>query len=186
MKSLLDILFSNYFVIDETKMQIFSPGREKEENGKAQEEKEDLITLISRIMVENEKLQNIQETLETKKNSTRELEGFMKKMITLLDGFERTLKLARKYPPSEEIDNWLKSVETTYYRLYNILEKYGLKALDTIGKHVNLDYHDVVEYIPSSDYPPDTVISERQKGYLFRGKLIRDAKVVVGYNPNGN
>ena len=42
--------------------------------------------------------------------------------------------------------------------------------------------HEVVEYRASEDHPNDVVISERQKGYVFRNKLLSDAKVVVAYN----
>ena len=39
-----------------------------------------------------------------------------------------------------------------------------------------------ITYGESEEYPNDVVISERQKGYVFRSKLLRDAKVVVAYN----
>jgi len=185
LKSLIDLLMSNYFTIDEAKEEIYeSPKTSPVESRELVNGQEDLITLISRVMVENERLQDIRDELESLSTSPEYLERFMRRIIPLLDGFERILNLARQYPPSEEVDNWLKSVETIYFRLFHILEKYGLKPLDTVGKHVNLDFHDVVEYRSTLDYSPDTVISERQKGYTFNGKLIRDAKVVVAYNPS--
>jgi molecular chaperone GrpE len=114
------------------------------------------------------------------------MEGFMKKIIIFLDGFERVLNLARQFSPSDELNNWLKSVEIIYYRFFHFLQHFGLKPLDTIGKPVNLNYHDVVEYRSTLNYKPDTVISERQKGYYYKDKLIRDAKVVVAYNPTSS
>ena len=183
MKSLFDILFSNYFVIDETKMEIYEPSEREDQAYVRTEEQDDLISLISRVMIENERLQDIRSQLDPSSDDTVFVENFMRRMITLLDGFERILNLARRYPPSEELDNWLKSIETIYFRLLNILQKYGLKSIDTIGKEVNLNCHDVVEYRTTTDYPADTVISERQKGYTWNDKLIRDAKVVVAHNP---
>ena len=183
-------MLSNYFVIDEEKVDVFQteetlPGHvEKEPEVEKRVEHEDLLSLISQTMVEKDQLQDIREQLESRASSPKELRRIMKKMITFLDSFERILNLARQHPPSKEIDNWLKSVETIYFRLFHILEKYGLKPIDSIGKPVNLDCHDVVEYRPTKDYPADTVIQERQKGYAFQGKLLRDAKVVVAYNPS--
>ena len=55
-----------------------------------------------------------------------------------------------------------------------------------MGKKVDLNLHEVVEYRASADHPNDTVIGERQKGYVLRGKLLRDAKVVVAYNERSN
>ena len=177
-------LFSNDFTIDESREEIFSHAVAADSTSTREvTEQEDLITLISRVMVENERLQDIKDELEMRSASPRLMENFMRRMVTLLDGFERILGLARTHLPSRELDNWLKSVETLYYRLLHILEKYGLRTFDTVGKPVDLDYNEVVEYRPTIDHPPDTVISERQKGYLLNGKLIRDAKVVVAYNP---
>jgi len=164
-KSILDILFSNYFEITEEKVKLYESKKEQETDTATKEQ--DLLSLIGHVILENDRLQDIQQELEKKSGSNEEMENFIKKLITFLDGFERTLNLARQYPPSEEIDNWLQSVETTYFRLFHLLKKFGLKPLDTIGKPVNLNYHDVVEYRPTLNYMPDTVISERQKGYFF-------------------
>ncbi len=184
MKSPMDLLFAKYFQITDDKFEISEPAKVSDEMpGTRGTEQEDLITLISKVMVENERLQDIRTELESKVESPEEMENFMKKMLPILDGFERILDLAHEYPPSKELDNWFKSMETVYFRFLTLLEKYGLKALDTIGKPVNLNCHDVVEYRATLNYQPDIVISERQKGYYFNNKLIRDAKVVVAYNP---
>jgi molecular chaperone GrpE len=75
--------------------------------------------------------------------------------------------------------NWLKSIEALYFRILKVAENFGLVPLKAIGRVVDLDFHDVVEYRPSLDHPGDTVIAERQKGYLFKGRLLREAQVVV-------
>ncbi len=177
-------LFPSDFKIDEPIEEIFLH-RTAPDFSSAREvpEQEDLITLISRVMIENEQLQDVKKELKMRSASPGLMENFMRRMVTLLDGFERILNLARTHSSSRELDNWLKSVETLYYRLLHILEKYGLKSFDTVGKPVDLDYNEVVEYRPTTEHPSDTVISERQRGYLLNGKLIRDAKVVVAYNP---
>ena len=184
MKSLVDVLFSKYFQITDEKFEISESAKPGDVMiGARGSEQEDLISLISKVMVENERLQDLRTELESRVDSPEQMENFMKKLIPTLDGFERIMDLAHEYPPSKELDNWFKSMETVYFRFFNLLEKYGLKPLDTIGKPVNLNYHDVVEYRATLNYQPDIVISERQKGYLFMNKLIRDAKVVVAYNP---
>ena len=187
MKSLLDLLFAKSFQLADEKFEIPESSKAGEAStGVWGAEQEDLMTLISKVMVENDRLQDIRSELESRVESPEQMESFMRKIIPLLDGFERIMNLALQYPPSKELDNWLQSVETIYFRLLNILEKYGLKPLDTIGKLVNLNYHDVVEYRATLNYQPDIVISERQKGYLFKDKLLRDAKVVVAYNPTSS
>lgn len=175
-------MLNKYFVIDAPRLDVYQESPQTSDSG--EHHPEDLMTQICSIMVENERLLDIKKELEARSSNSEAVEQIIKRLLPLVDGFERVLGLARQYPPSVEIDNWLKSVETIYYRMFEIFEKYGLKTLDTIGKPVNLDFHDVVEYRPTTEYPNEVVICERQKGYMLNGKLIRDAKVVVAYNPS--
>lgn len=142
----------------------------------------DLLTMTKETLRENERLNVLAQTLESRGGSPKELEKIIKNLLPTLDGFDRVLHLGRSYPQNEVIDNWLKSVESIYFRLLTTLENYGLYQMRTVGSKVDLNLHEVVEYRPSADHENDTVISERQKGYILRGKLLRDAKVVVVYN----
>ncbi len=173
MKSFLENLLVEEFVIDEKPVPVYL-GNE--------EDRKDLSHLISRVMVDNDRLQDLTEQLEHRQAQPVEAEKLIRGLLPTLDSFDRVLHLARSYPHSEEIDNWLKSIESIYFRLLSLLENFELFQVQTVGKAVDLDLHEVVEYRKSDEHPSDVVISERQKGYVFRGKLMRDAKVVVAYN----
>jgi molecular chaperone GrpE len=180
MRALWKSLFSTDFVIDEPRDEVFV------ETGKYHKEKaDDLISLISEVMIENERLSDLTSQLEERSGSPEELIRFVKSLLPFLDSLERILFLGRNNPPSPEVDNWLRSIEGIYFRILNTLERFGLKGMETLGKQVNLDMHEVVEYRLSTEYPQNTIITERQKGYAFRGKILRDAKVVVAYNERG-
>lgn len=142
----------------------------------------DVLSMASETLRENERLHLLARDLEMTSGRPEELEKMMKNLLPTLDGFDRVLHLGRSYTQSDVVDNWLKSVESIYFRLLNTLENYGLYQMRTVGSRVDLNLHEVVEYRPSADHQNDTVISERQKGYILRGKLLRDAKVVVVYN----
>lgn len=172
---LVEPILAREFVIDEKPVPVFLPRD-------AASPETDLLTAVSETMRSLDRLEEEKRVLLQRQARPEELEKFMKSLLPTLDAFDRVLAMARSYPRSEEIDNWLKAVESIYYRLLRMLENYGLYQLNAVGKKVDLNVHDVVEYIPSEEHPPDTVISERQKGYVFRGKLLRDAKVVVAYN----
>ncbi|GIX45062.1 MAG: hypothetical protein KatS3mg130_1470 [Candidatus Sumerlaea sp.] len=170
---LLESLLGFNFVIDEKPVEVYMS---------REEGRRDLLEAVSASLLEIERLQDLTEQLKRRSAQPEELEKFMRSILPTLDAFERVLSLARTYPKSEEIDNWLKAVESIYFRLLSMLENYGLYQLKCVGKKVDLNLHEVVEYLPSTEYPDETVIAERQKGYVFRGKLLRDAKVVVAYN----
>ena len=173
MINLLPRLFGEEFVIDEKPEPIFLSN---------EEDREGLTDLIGSVMIENERLQDLTVELQRRSAMPVEIEKFMRSLLPTLDSFERVLHLGRSHTQTDEIDNWLKSVESIYFRLLNMLESYGLFQIKAVGKKVDLNLHEVVEYRPSAEHPNDVVISERQKGYVFRGKLLRDAKVVVAYN----
>lgn len=142
----------------------------------------DILAMASNNLRENQRLQDIAQELETRRDRPEEAERLIKALLPTLDGFDRVLHLGRSYPQNDLIDNWLKSVESIYLRLLNTLESFGLYQMRTVGSRVDLNLHEVVEYRPSADHENDVVMSERQKGYILNGKLLRDAKVVVAFN----
>jgi molecular chaperone GrpE len=148
-----------------------------------EEEQTGLRTMITQVLLEREELTQLTNKLMQSKPDKGEILPLMKKLIPFLDSLERILYLGRSYPQTEEIANWLTSVEGLYFRISNTLEQFGLKAIDAVGKPVDLNCQEVVEYIPSRDHGHNHVIKERLKGYYYHGKLLRDAQVVVANNP---
>jgi molecular chaperone GrpE (heat shock protein) len=171
----LRILEPLEFRIDEQPVEITGPVSDLEDKAGPQ----DFLTEIGELLGEGEQLRVQVKLLEREKGGEKEMEKLMRRMLPVLDGFERILEAARDWPEDSEIANWLKSVEGTYVRLKNTLEAAGLVSFEAVGKPVDLTVHDVVEMRHSPDHEPETVIAVRQKGYAFLGRLIRDAKVVV-------
>lgn len=172
-------IFRDEFVIDEPREEVCTTKNGKNGSGVGES---DLLTAIADTMVENERLVMFARQLERSKSSDEELFKIAKKLLPTLDGFERVLELARSHPLHDEMHNWLKSVESIYFKIFNTLGSFGLTPMQVIGKRVNLDYHEVVDYRSTDEQPEETIIDERQKGYFFRGKILRDAKVIVAQN----
>jgi len=146
----------------------------------AREEKPvDFLAQIGALLEEKERLAVMVRLLERHRSGADETEKLVRRLLPVLDGFERILEAARDFPAYHQIANWLKSVEGVYFRLKDVLEKMGLAAIEPVGQPVNLDLHEVVECRRSPDHEPGTIIAVRQRGYVFRGRLLRDAQVVV-------
>lgn len=65
-------------------------------------------------------------------------------------------------------------------KLWNELKSSGVSKIESTGKKFNPAEHEAITTIPSSDeYPPGLVIDVLEEGYMFNGRLIRAAKVVV-------
>jgi molecular chaperone GrpE len=101
----------------------------------------------------------------------------VKDVLPVLDDFERALKV-------ETSDrNYAKGVELIYQRLYETLKKMGLEPIETAGKPFDPNLHQAVERVETDEARDQTVLGEFQKGYNFKGKLLRPAMVRVAVKP---
>lgn len=98
-------------------------------------------------------------------------------ILPVLDDFERALK-------AETADkDYAKGVELIYQRLSETLKKMGLEPIDTAGKPFDPNLHQAVERVETDDAEDQTILGEFQRGYNFRGKLLRPAMVRVAVKP---
>jgi molecular chaperone GrpE len=95
-------------------------------------------------------------------------------LLSTLDDFERALKAA----PAEG-GEFVKGVELIYNRLTDSLMKLGLEPIESAGKKFDPNQHHAVQKAESDEVEEDTVLEEYQKGYNYRGKLLRPAMVKV-------
>ena len=117
---------------------------------------------------------------------TPEKAAFLKKMLSILDGFDNVLRYAKiqKNDGDEVLDNWLKSLEGIHRRFLTILESEGLVVIETVGKPLDLTVHEVVESREVTGIRHNYVIEEITKGYKCGSRVLRDAHVVVAKNPD--
>lgn len=184
---LKSVLFDPDFVIDEEPFKIKQDQHKLDtvsmtvlnEQG---EDNPDILSIFGNLVRRQVRALERARAAESQKDKSGEVQKMIRAILPFLDSFDRVLEAARAAEQTEQMTNWLKSIESLYFRFLNILERFGLVPLTTIGRSVDLNLHDVVEYRPTLDYPGDTVISERQKGYVYNGRLLREAQVVVAQN----
>jgi len=101
----------------------------------------------------------------------------VKDVLPVLDDFERALKV-------ETADrNYAKGVELIYQRLFETLKKLGLEPIDTAGQLFDPNLHQAVERVETDEARDHAVLGEFQRGYNFKGKLLRPAMVRVAVKP---
>jgi len=101
----------------------------------------------------------------------------VREVLPVLDDFERALRV-------ETADrNYAKGVELIYQRLYETLKKLGLEPIETAGRPFDPNLHQAVERVETDEAEDQTVLGEFQRGYNFKGKLLRPAMVRVAVNP---
>lgn len=103
-------------------------------------------------------------------------ENALKKMIEVLDNFERGKKALENVEDCQTVKD---SFNLVHKQVVEALTKLGLEVIETEGKEFDPNFHDAVMQTPTSDKPEHTIINELQKGYKMGDKVLRPALVNV-------
>jgi molecular chaperone GrpE len=103
---------------------------------------------------------------------------FARNLLPILDDFERALKVECGDA------SYTQGIQLIYTRLYETLKKMGLEPMDTVGKTFDPNQHQAIERVETDQTEDQTVLEEFQKGYNFKGKLLRPAMVKVAVRPS--
>ena len=100
-------------------------------------------------------------------------EGAVRAMLPILDDFERAVKV--ETAESE----YTRGMNLIHQRMVEALAKLGLEPIDADGKPFDPNLHNAIDRVESAEIEEDTVASVYQRGYTFKGRLLRAAMVRV-------
>lgn len=103
-------------------------------------------------------------------------ESFITKLLPVIDDFERSLQ---HIDNDSSVDAVKEGIKLVYEKLLKVLDEQGVKKMKVKGEPFNVDYHDALMQRKDNSVPPHTILEEIEKGYLYRDKVIRHAKVIV-------
>ena len=103
-------------------------------------------------------------------------ETTLKKMIEVLDNFERGLKAIETVDDCEKVKE---CYNLAYKNFTDVLTKAGLEAIKAEGETFDPNFHEAVMQTPSTEHPEHTIIAELQKGYKLGDKVLRPTLVNV-------
>lgn len=101
-----------------------------------------------------------------------ERQRLLRAFLAVADNLERALA------HTEADGAFAEGVQLTYQDLQRLLRQEGVEPLRAVGQPFDPELHEAVAVVPGDDAQA-VVVDETQKGYLYRGKLLRPAKVVV-------
>lgn len=121
-----------------------------------------------------------------RKRKDREKEEFLqyslfdavKTLVPVLDGFELALG------SQGQGEDYRKGVALIHQQLAATLQKLGLKAVETKGHEFDPRVHEALAAVETSDYPEHHIVDELQRGYFFKDRLLRPARVKVAQRPS--
>ena len=71
-------------------------------------------------------------------------------------------------------------VQIIWQQFEGFMRDQGVEPIATIGELFDPARHEALSTVPATDeHPPDTIVTEIKAGYLFEGRLLSPAQVVV-------
>ena len=121
----------------------------------------------------------------TRKRMAREKEEFqqyslfqsLQALLPILDGFE--LALAAEGGG----EDYRKGVEIIHLQFLGTLQRLGLEPIEACGKPFDPNVHEAIATVETDKVPDQHVVDEMQRGFFFKNRLLRPAKVRVAKQP---
>lgn len=151
---------------------------------KKDSEKEKLIEdnkmLQDKVLRITAEMQNMRRRMEEEKSNLLKYEGedFIKMILPIADNFERAIGI-NEDALSEDVKKYLSGFKMIYSNLASIMQSYNIEIIDALNKPFDANTMEAVMVEENKDVEPNTVIDVLQKGYTYKGKVIRHAMVKV-------
>src|SRR5436853_6073928 len=119
-----------------------------------------------------------------KKRSAREKEeaikyansSLLERLVAIIDNFELGLAAAKERGEQSPIYSGMILVQK---QLSDFLTDNGLQLIEAEGKAFDPNLHEAIAHEPSHRFHEGIVLRQTRRGYRFKDRLLRPAKVVV-------
>lgn len=108
-------------------------------------------------------------------------EPIFREILPTIDNLERAIAQGdgEGLDPQQELASLLEGVGLTLKSLLTTLEKFEVTPIESVGEVFDPVSHEALTMEPSDTVPANHVINEFEKGYQFKDRLLRAAKVIV-------
>ena len=109
-------------------------------------------------------------------------ENMMRDLLPIVDNLERAVEAARGGGNGKPI---VEGVEMVLRSLIDYLRSNGVTQMSAVGQPFDPQRHEAVDQVPSAAHPPNTVVTEFNRGYLIGDRMLRPARVAVARPAGG-
>ena len=122
--------------------------------------------------------ENFRNRTEKEKQAMFEIgaKSVIEKILPIIDNFERGFATV---DPSDEEDAFVGGMRMVYKQLMTELENIGVTPIEAVGLEFDPNLHNAVMQVQSEEYESGIVAQELQKGYTYRGNVVRYSMVAV-------
>lgn len=108
-------------------------------------------------------------------------ENILREILPVIDNLERAVEHAEQ---ADSSDGLLEGVKMTLTQFSQVLNRFGVEPIDSIGKPFDPALHQAMGQLESAEHPVNTVVQQMQKGYRLNERLLRPAFVMVAKTPS--
>lgn len=108
-------------------------------------------------------------------------EPILREILPVVDNLDRAISQgeAEGVDPSQALSSLLEGVQLTLKSLLTSLEKFEVTAIESVGKPFDPVNQEALTMEASDTVPVNHVLNEFEKGYQYKDRLLRAAKVIV-------
>ena len=119
---------------------------------------------------------NYKKRLEQEKNETASYANWalILNLLPVLDDLDRAIDAA---PPELANITWFEGIKLIQKKLWTVLKSNGISEVQALGKQFDPSLHEAVAHLEGEE---GMVVSEIQKGYKLKDRLLRPSLVGVG------
>ena len=140
--------------------------------------KEQVSELNDRLLRQMAEFENFRKRSDKEKNSMYEngAKSVIEKLLPIVDNFERGMGTLTD---EDKETAFAKGMEMIYKQLMDELDKMDVKPIDAAGKDFDPNLHNAVMHVDDDSLGENVVVEELQKGYTYRGNVVRHSMVKV-------
>ena len=112
---------------------------------------------------------------DRREQSDQALVDLLQELLLAVDDFDRALTVEA----GEGAAAYRKGVELIHSKLHDLLKKYGVRPIETLGTDFDPNLHQAVIHETSQNHREGEVIGELRRGYMMGDRLLRPAMVKV-------
>ena len=163
---------------EQTSSQDASGESTEEETSSGKEENAELVQLKDKYLRTLAEYENFRKRSEKEKAQMFELgaKSIIEQLLPVVDNFERALE---HIPEEEKENSFVKGVEGIYKQIQKMFSDCDIQAIEAVGQKFNPALHNAVMTEEEGDAEEDTVTADLQKGYTYRGNVVRHSMVKV-------
>ena len=163
---------------EQTSSQDASGESTEEETSSGKEENAELVQLKDRYLRTLAEYENFRKRSEKEKAQMFELgaKSIIEQLLPVVDNFERALEHISE---EEKENSFAKGVEGIYKQIQKMFSDCDIQAIEAVGQKFDPALHNAVMTEEEGDAEEDTVTADLQKGYTYRGNVVRHSMVKV-------